>query len=220
MAEVEIRKNIYQKLMTVQGALKAPKDKPNDFGNYKYRSAEGILEAVKPLLQQEELVISLIDSIEVFGDRIYLKATATVIDVHTGEKIETMAYAREAAQKRGMDDAQVTGATSSYARKYALNGLFAIDDSKDFDTEEFRNECKNRDNARNEQKKADTLEKNEKMKISKELAEKAKSLGVSNETMKAIVQQKYKVTCSTEMNIGQLRNMTANLETLATEYTA
>lgn len=220
MAEVAIRKNIYQKLMAVQGALKVPKDKPNTFGNYKYRSAEGILEAVKPLLQQEELAISLVDSIEVFGDRTYLKATVAVIDVHTGEKIETVAYARETAQKRGMDEAQVTGATSSYARKYALNGLFAIDDAKDFDTDEWRNECDNRSKKDDEQRRVEVAEKNEKTKASHELAEKAKTLGVSNETMKAIVQQKYKAERSTEMSIGEIRNMTANLEALAAEFTA
>ena len=220
MAEVAIRKNIYQKLLEVQSTLKAPKNQPNTFGNYKYRSAEQILEAVKPLLKEQELIISMTDSIEMVGDRTYLKATVFITDVHTGEKCETVAYAREALQKRGMDEAQVTGTTSSYARKYALNGLFAIDDAKDFDTDECRNECDNRSKKQDEYKKADVAERNEKTKASHELAEKAKSLGVSNETMKAIVQQKYKAERSADMSIGELRNMTANLEALAAEFTA
>lgn len=220
MAEVAVRKNIYQKLLEVQSTLKAPKNQPNNFGNYNYRSAEQILEAVKPILKEQELIISLTDSMELIGDRMYVKATVAVLDVHTGEKFETVAYAREALTKRGMDEAQVTGTTSSYARKYALNGLFAIDDAKDFDTNEYRNECDNRSKKDDEQRRAEVAEKNEKAKASHELAEKAKTLGVSNETMKAIIQQKYKAERSTEMSIGEIRNMTANLEVLATEFTA
>lgn len=120
-----------QKLIAVQTALKAPKGQRNTFGNYNYRSCEDILEALKPLLKQEGLLLTISDSIEFIGNRFYVKATATVAD---GDKaVSVTAYAREEETKKGMDGSQITGAASSYARKYALNGLFAIDDTKDAD---------------------------------------------------------------------------------------
>ena len=117
-------------LVKIQQGLKAPKGQTNSFGGYKYRSCEDILEAVKPLLGGATLTIS--DEMVMLGDRYYVKATATLA-ITTKEKSVT-AYAREAIAKKGMDEAQVTGAASSYARKYALNGLFLIDDTKDADT--------------------------------------------------------------------------------------
>lgn len=123
------------RLRGVQMALKAPKDRYNSFGKYKYRSCEGILEAVKPLLDREGLTLTLTDEIVPVGARYYVKATATV---SSGDKsVMTWAYAREDESKKGMDGSQVTGTASSYARKYALNGLFLIDDSKDADTDEY-----------------------------------------------------------------------------------
>ena len=124
---------IYKKLMSIQTKLKAPKSQRNSFGNYNYRSCEDILEAVKPLLDEFKVALTIKDEIVLIGERYYIKATATLIDIDTGDTTETYAYARESAEKRGMDSSQVTGATSSYARKYALNGLFAIDDNKDAD---------------------------------------------------------------------------------------
>ena len=129
--------NIYGQLAAVQLELKAPKGQRNTFGNYDYRSAEDILEAVKPLLNKHGLTLTVDDSIELVGDRYYVKATAAVFN-GAGDVVTATAYAREAEDKKGMDSAQVTGATSSYARKYALNGLFAIDDAKDADTDEHR----------------------------------------------------------------------------------
>ena len=119
--------------MGIQTKLKAPKSQRNSFGNYNYRSCEDILEAVKPLLDEFKVALTIKDEIILIGERYYIKATATLIDIDTGDTTETSAYARESAEKRGMDASQVTGATSSYARKYALNGLFAIDDNKDAD---------------------------------------------------------------------------------------
>ena len=119
--------------MGIQTKLKAPKSQRNSFGNYNYRSCEDILEAVKPLLDEFKVALTIKDEIILIGERYYIKATATLIDIDTGDTTETSAYARESAEKRGMDSSQVTGATSSYARKYALNGLFAIDDNKDAD---------------------------------------------------------------------------------------
>ena len=125
--------NLYKKLVSVQFELKAPKGQRNNFGNYNYRSCEDILEAVKPLLDKYNVALTIRDEIVLIGDRFYVKATATLIDADTGETVEASAFARESADKKGMDVSQLTGATSSYARKYALNGLFAIDDNKDAD---------------------------------------------------------------------------------------
>jgi hypothetical protein len=117
--------NIRQKLQGIQSSLKAPKGQTNKFGGYKYRSCEDILTAVKPLLAEDDIV-------EV-GGRVYVKATASLADNDSELAISASALAREAEIKKGMDDAQITGSASSYARKYALNGLFAIDDTKDPD---------------------------------------------------------------------------------------
>lgn len=122
------------KLNYIQQNLKAPKGQTNSFGKYKYRSCEDILEAVKPLLGTATLVIS--DEIVMLGDRFYVKATATLKDGK--EEVSNTAYAREAQEKKGMDESQITGASSSYARKYALNGLFLIDDTKDADSMDNR----------------------------------------------------------------------------------
>lgn len=124
---------IYEKLLNIQTELKAPKGQRNNFGKYNYRSCEDILEAVKPLLKKEKCTLIINDEIERIENRYYIKATVNLIDVEAGEKISVNAYAREEESKKGMDGSQVTGASSSYARKYALNGLFAIDDTKDND---------------------------------------------------------------------------------------
>ena len=122
---------IHEKLIAVQRELNAPKTQHNSFGNYDYRSCEDILKAVKPLLVKQELLLTLSDTMVEVGGRIYVKATATV---ETGEEeISVTAFAREEEEKKGMDASQITGAASSYARKYALNGLFCIDDTKDAD---------------------------------------------------------------------------------------
>lgn len=126
--------NIYEKLQIIQSKLKAPKSQRNNFGNYNYRNCEDILEAVKPLLEEVKAAIKITDTVELIGERYYIKATAEFINTENGESIENTAYAREEETKKGMDGSQITGASSSYARKYALNGLFAIDDTKDSDT--------------------------------------------------------------------------------------
>lgn len=125
-------------LSKIQSELVAPKDLYNKFGNYYYRSAESILEAVKPLLTKCNVQLTVSDEVVVVGERVYVKAIATLTDGK--ETVCATAYAREPSEKKGMDSSQITGATSSYARKYALNGLFLIDDSKDADTEESKNE--------------------------------------------------------------------------------
>ena len=135
---IEVKPNLYEKLNMVQQELKAPKNQRNTFGGYNYRSCEDILEAVKPLLHKYRLSLTIRDDIDERNGKIYIKAFATLVDVDKPEdKIISTAEAREADQKKGMDDAQVTGSTSSYARKYLLNGLFLIDDTKDADTDEY-----------------------------------------------------------------------------------
>jgi hypothetical protein len=130
--------SINEKLAKVQGELKAPKSQYNSFGKYNYRSAEDILSAAKPLCIANGLLLTLSDCITEIGGRIYVTATAMVRDTETdSEPITVTASAREAAEKKGMDESQITGTASSYARKYALNGLFAIDDTKDADTDEY-----------------------------------------------------------------------------------
>ena len=124
-------KELIKKMVKIQSELKAPKNQVNSFGKYKYRSCEDIIEAVKPLLAKEGLYMNISDEIVEVGGKNYVKAVATIFD---GENVITSsAVARESIDKKGMDDAQQTGATSSYARKYALNGLFGIDDQKDAD---------------------------------------------------------------------------------------
>lgn len=124
---------IHETLSKLITQLKAPKNLKNSFGNYSYRNAESIYEAVKPLLEKHKLSLVISDSIEAVGDRIYIKATATLTD-SKGESVSATAYAREAFTKKGMDEAQITGSASSYARKYALGGLFLLDDNKDIDS--------------------------------------------------------------------------------------
>jgi hypothetical protein len=124
---------IRESLFNIQQELKAPKSQRNDFGNFSYRSCEDILEAVKPLLKANNCVLTISDELVNIGERYYIKATATLSSVEEMGVISNSAYAREPAEKEGADLSQITGACSSYARKYALNGLFCIDDQKDAD---------------------------------------------------------------------------------------
>lgn len=149
--------NITTKLVNVQSDLKAPKGQYNSFGKYKYRSCEDILEAVKPHLKKNGLALVVRDEIVEIAGRVYVKATAKVID-ENGAEISTTAYAREPQEKKGMDDSQVTGSSSSYARKYALNGLFAIDDNKDADSNELSGQ---KEDAKSDKKTSSSKKKAE-----------------------------------------------------------
>lgn len=143
---------IREKLKAIQTELKAPKNLYNKFGNYSYRNAEGICEAVKPYLEKYNVALVIWDDVIEIGGRFYVKAYARLLDCETRKDadkatpdedyITATAYARESETKKGMDDAQITGATSSYARKYALNGLFLLDDTKDADTEEYQEQSR------------------------------------------------------------------------------
>ena len=153
--------NIYEKLLSVQTKLKAPKGRRNSFGKYNYRSCEDILEAVKPLLEEVKASLIISDRIVNLEDRVYIEANASFIDAEKPEssaRITITAYAREPLEKKGMDEPQITGTASSYARKYALNGLFLIDDVKDPDTDEYRNETDAKAKASAKKKGADAIE--------------------------------------------------------------
>jgi len=193
-----------EKLSRIQAELKAPKSQRNNFGNYNYRSCEDILEAVKPLLAREGLVLTITDSIEMVGNRYYVKATATVTD---GEKsISTTAYAREADGRKGMDESQVTGSSSSYSRKYALNGLFCIDDTKDADT---------MDNT--EKPKAAPKKKPDKAALLKQIAEGAKKHSISADDMKIIMKRQYNKEASKDLTDAETADLAANFERYAIE---
>lgn len=125
--------SVHHKLKEIQKKLKAPKNQKNTFGGYKYRSCEDILEAVKPLLYEQDCTLTINDEVVSVVDSVYVKATATLTDCVSDSQVTATAYAREQENAKGMSDPQITGSCSSYARKYALNGLFCIDDTKDAD---------------------------------------------------------------------------------------
>lgn len=175
-------------LSRIQAELKSPKSKYNSFGKFKYRSCEDILEAVKPLLAKYQLILTLTDDVVEVGGRVYIKATATLSD-GTNEKSVT-AFAREAEKKTGMDDSQITGTASSYARKYALNGLFLIDDTKDADTDEYCNQV-----DRTEEVKAEKISETKAL----ALGELCKEKGV----LPDVVCARFGVQSFTEMNEDQ-----------------
>lgn len=164
---------VYEKLLNVQAELKAPKNQYNSFGKYKYRSCEDILEGLKPVLAKVRATLFITDDLVQIGERYYIKATARFVDAESGESVENSAYARESIDKKGMDDSQVTGATSSYARKYALNGLFLIDDTKDADTDEYQNQQNKPAKKQTQPKSDEQLNKEMAEKVDKNLIPKA-----------------------------------------------
>lgn len=181
--------NVYEKLMNVQSKLKAPKNQFNKFGNYSYRSCEDILEAVKPLLIEVKAVLNLDDEVIQIGNRFYVKATATFTDIEEEKSISKSAFAREDESQKGMSSAQVTGSVSSYARKYALNGLFCIDDTKDddFNNKHGKENTKPTSNTNN---KSNVNLSEAQIKRLFAIAVKA---GFSPEKVKTSVKTKYKV---------------------------
>lgn len=202
--------NIYEKLMNIQVQLKAPKNQFNSFGKYNYRSTEDILEALKPLLLEYKVILNISDEIIMVGDRYYVQATAELIDTNEGVSIKSTAYAREDETKKGMDLSQVTGSTSSYARKYALNGLFAIDDTKDSDSTNTHDKTENKDNKPNVQVKGKLSDKQ----IARLYAiandkgidpEKVKSQVKSkfNKEVTELTKQEYDLVCNGYENIKQ-----------------
>ena len=149
---------INQKLLNIQSILKCNKGQYNSFGKYYYRSCEDILEAAKPICHVNGCTLTLSDEITMIGERFYIKAVATLTDIETGEQYQNVAYAREETEKRGMDGSQITGTASSYARKYCLNGLFCIDDTKDADTDEYRQQTQHKQTPQKTSKEKAELE--------------------------------------------------------------
>lgn len=218
-------KPIYAALQAVQRELKAPKGQYNSFGKYKYRSCEDIVEAVKPLLNEQGLILTMSDEVVGVADRVYIKATCKVIDVANGDVIETSALARESLTKKGMDDSQITGTASSYARKYALNGLFAIDDTKDADTDQYKqqtngsNSPQNRSQATQKQNAgtykgstANNATDEMRAKAIKSLNAEIERTGVASSEVAAIAKAKYGKASVKEMTTGQICDLTNKLE--------
>lgn len=209
-------KPIYAALMSIQRDLKAPKGQTNKFGGYNYRSCEDILEAVKPLLNDNGLVLKLEDEPVVIDGWHYIKATASVIDIATGDRESTTAYAQEPAQQKGMSQSQLTGTASSYARKYALNGLFCIDDNRDADTNEYaRQASQNAAGARstrNAYTSKGSANDELRSKAMHSLSKEMQRVGASGEEVSALCGVKFGKTNSRDLSTGQLSQLAANLE--------
>jgi hypothetical protein len=214
-------------LQAVQRELKAPKSQTNKFGGYKYRSCEDIVEAVKPLLNDNGLILTMSDEIINVADRVYVKATCRVTDVATGDCIETTAMAREAVQKKGADDSQITGMASSYARKYALNGLFAIDDTKDADTNEYHQTSQNRPQATQKAKPitstkapakaAQNANDEVRAKAMQDLTKEMHRIGCTGDETKALAAVHFGKTSTKEMTTNEICQLAINLESWVME---
>lgn len=207
-------KAVYAALMAVQSELKAPKGQENTFGKYRYRSAEDILEAVKPLLKANGLYLRISDTVELIGDRYYVKATVTVVDIATGDAESATAYAREQTEKKGMDAAQVTGATSSYARKYALNALFGIDDTKDADTDEYTRTGRsgaNQGQAKAQPSAQKASQQDEMHAARRELSAEMKRVGATREEVVAVCIKLFGKSSSANLSVAEMKKLTANL---------
>jgi hypothetical protein len=215
-------KAIYAALQAVQMELKAPKSQTNKFGGYKYRSCEDIVEAVKPLLNDNGLILTMSDEIVNVADRVYVEATCRVTDVATGDCIETTAMARESSQKKGMDDSQITGTASSYARKYGLNGLFAIDDTKDADTNEYHQTSQNRPQATQKAKPttstkapakaAQNANDEVRAKAMQDLTKEMHRIGCTGDETKALAAVHFGKTSTKEMTTNEICQLAINLE--------
>ncbi|WP_303841250.1 ERF family protein [Selenomonas ruminantium] len=228
-------KAIYAALQAVQRDLKAPKGQYNSFGKYKYRSCEDIVEAVKPLLNDQGLILTMSDEVIGVADRVYIKATCKVIDVATGDCIETTALARESLTKKGMDDSQITGTASSYARKYALNGLFAIDDTKDADTDAYKQQTSGSQTSQNRpqgaarqnattnthsaQQAANGGADAIRTKAIKSLNAEISRMGLTGQEVSAIAGLKFNKVSTKDMTTNEICQLTNNLETWVFEQT-
>lgn len=209
-----------EKLSLIQQKMKAPKNLYNKFGNYAYRNAEGILEAFKPFEAEHKVALTITDDMSVIGDRVYVRAIARLMDCESQETIVTTAFAREASEKKGMDDAQITGAASSYARKYALNGLFLLDDTKDDDMDESQEETQNRNSAN--AKKAPDTKKSSGTENKQSAAQKNESIGMLRSQLveecmrtgrgKLFLKKQYAVENPEDLSESQLKDAIAMLK--------
>ena len=196
---------IYEKLSAIQVKLNAPKKQYNSYGRYNYRSCEDILEGLKPHLEETKTAVTVNDEIVLIGERYYVKATATLHDCESDKSVSNTAYAREELTKKGMDASQITGSTSSYARKYALNGLFCIDDVKDADTRD------NRQKEAEEQAKAESEAKDIENSVIDDLKARAlKARCVAEQVPEATILKLYKVDAIEKLTMRQFANIHAN----------
>ncbi len=203
-----------KRLLELQNELKAPKNLFNSFGKYKYRNAEGILEAVKPLLKKYDMYLTLSDDIVLVGERYYVKAIAKAGDIHSEETETAFAFARESLDKKGQDDSQITGTASSYARKYALNGLFLLDDTKDADSDEYKKENDEKAQMKKDEAEAEKIAKQKigEVKI-KTLVLRCEEEGVSTDKILNL----YKVKSFADLTERQFANIHANWEKIKGE---
>ena len=196
---------IYEKLSAIQVKLNAPKKQYNSYGRYNYRSCEDILEGLKSHLEETKTAVTVNDEIVLIGERYYVKATATLHDCESDKSVSNTAYAREELTKKGMDASQITGSTSSYARKYALNGLFCIDDVKDADTRD------NRQKEAEEQAKAESEAKDIENSVIDDLKARAlKARCVAEQVPEATILKLYKVDAIEKLTMRQFANIHAN----------
>lgn len=192
-----------ERVLNLQTRLNCPKNRPNDYGGFNYRSCEDILMAVKPLLKELEIILTVEDSLEITEKENYIKATATLLDVHSAQCLKTVAYARETNEKKKMDAAQLTGSASSYARKYALNGLLCIDDNQDPDA--FSNEKEKSysfNQVANNETKSDILKK---------LMAKATTLDTQNK-VSILIDEMFNKKAFAELTLPEARQLLAEVQ--------
>lgn len=207
--------NVYEKLQQVQSGLKAPKNQYNKFGDYYYRNCEDIQEAAKPLLKEVKAALVVGDELVLIGDRYYIKATARFVDCESSEAVENSAYAREEQVKKGMDVSQVTGSTSSYARKYALNGLFCIDDVKDTDNQDNSNGSGRKPPSGKAPGSKKTSGSDQAEKVSQPMIESVKGL-IGKYSSKGLKMEKilaiYKIKDISDMSVAQYKDCMEKLK--------
>ena len=213
--------SVHEKLLKIQSSINVPKNQFNKFGNYNYRSCEDILSALKPLLAEGRCTVTVNDSLVFIGDRYYIKATVTLIDCESGESISNESYAREEESKKGMDSSQITGTASSYARKYALNGLLLLDDIKDADTNENHQQGQNKNTNKGQQQnqnentnKGQQQNQNGRQKklIDKKTLEALRKQFKENKVDEAKVCNAYKVSDLSKLSVAQHENITQHFE--------
>lgn len=213
MAEAKT-KTLNARLVAIQSELKAPKNQYNSFGKYKYRSCEDILEALKPLLAKYDVSLRLQDNIEQIGERYYVKAEAVLTD--GVDSLSATSLAREPSDKKGMDTSQITGTASSYARKYALNGLFLIDDTKDADTEEYSTTAKSpRKTTQKQTATSDSKASVDTIKLIKSLKQQVINAGIKEEGINEWFKVQFGDTPITQLDGKQRQTIINYLTTLS-----
>ena len=222
-------KKLLEKLLQVQQDLRAPKNQYNSFGDYKYRSCEDILQAARPLCNASGLILTLRDSVETIKDRYYVKSEVTVTDVDSEAAFSTSAYARETDTRPKMDAAQLTGAASSYARKYALCALFAIDDTRDADSDEYTAKTRQNGAQSTQAHRTDNLPSGTKKgseseilrsQALKKIQAAQKTAGVSNGEITAIIAWKYNKENFKALTLDEACDLAENLTNYIKEVTA